>query len=77
MRPLSLYVHVPFCANICYYCACNKVITKDRARAAPYLQRLEQEIQLIACTWARSSVLNSCILAAARRRSSAMWNCAN
>ena len=47
--PLSLYVHVPFCANICYYCACNKVITKDRARAAPYLQRLEQEIQLIAC----------------------------
>ncbi len=48
-RPLSLYVHVPFCANICYYCACNKVITKDRARAQPYLQRLEQEIQLIAC----------------------------
>ncbi|MBA1200937.1 oxygen-independent coproporphyrinogen III oxidase [Pseudomonas capeferrum] len=48
-RPLSLYVHVPFCANICYYCACNKVITKDRARAQPYLQRLEQEIQSIAC----------------------------
>ncbi|MGF6109488.1 oxygen-independent coproporphyrinogen III oxidase [Pseudomonas sp. ADAK2] len=49
LRPLSLYVHVPFCANICYYCACNKVITKDRGRALPYLQRLEQEIQLIAC----------------------------
>ncbi|WP_327440084.1 oxygen-independent coproporphyrinogen III oxidase [Pseudomonas donghuensis] len=49
VRPLSIYVHVPFCANICYYCACNKVITKDRGRAAPYLQRLEQEIQLIAC----------------------------
>jgi len=49
VRPLSLYVHVPFCANICYYCACNKVITKDRARAQPYLQRLEQEIQQIAC----------------------------
>ncbi|NBA96182.1 oxygen-independent coproporphyrinogen III oxidase [Pseudomonas sp. R5(2019)] len=48
-RPLSLYVHVPFCANICYYCACNKVITKDRGRAQPYLQRLQQEIQLIAC----------------------------
>ena len=48
-RPLSLYVHVPFCANICYYCACNKVITKDRGRTQPYLQRLEQEIQLIAC----------------------------
>ena len=49
LRPLSLYVHIPFCANICYYCACNKVITKDRGRAVPYLQRLEQEIQLIAC----------------------------
>ncbi len=49
VRPLSLYVHVPFCANICYYCACNKVITKDRARAQPYLQRLEQEIRLLAC----------------------------
>ncbi|MGZ7456704.1 oxygen-independent coproporphyrinogen III oxidase [Pseudomonas sp. Ma2-10] len=49
LRPLSLYVHVPFCANICYYCTCNKVITKDRSRAQPYLQRLEQEIQLIAC----------------------------
>ena len=49
LRPLSLYLHVPFCANICYYCACNKVITKDRGRAQPYLQRLEQEIQLSAC----------------------------
>ncbi|MBC3362084.1 oxygen-independent coproporphyrinogen III oxidase [Pseudomonas sp. SWRI154] len=49
LKPLSLYVHVPFCANICYYCACNKVITKDRGRAHVYLQRLEQEIQLISC----------------------------
>ena len=49
LKPLSLYVHVPFCANICYYCACNKVITKDRGRAHAYLQRLEQEIQLIGC----------------------------
>jgi oxygen-independent coproporphyrinogen-3 oxidase len=47
LRPLSLYVHVPFCANICYYCACNKVITKDRGRALPYLERLEQEITQI------------------------------
>lgn len=46
-RPLSLYVHVPFCANICYYCACNKVITKDRGRALPYVERLEREIALI------------------------------
>lgn len=49
IRPLSLYVHIPFCANICYYCACNKVITKDRGRAQAYLQRLEHEIQMIAC----------------------------
>ncbi len=49
LRPLSLYVHLPFCAHICYYCACNKVITKDRGRAQLYLQRLEQEIQLLAC----------------------------
>ncbi|MDE1194092.1 MAG: oxygen-independent coproporphyrinogen III oxidase [Pseudomonas sp.] len=49
LRPLSLYVHIPFCANICYYCACNKVITKDRGRAHGYLQRLQQEIQMIAC----------------------------
>ena len=48
MRPLSLYVHVPFCANICYYCACNKVITKDRGRAQPYLESLAREIKQIA-----------------------------
>jgi oxygen-independent coproporphyrinogen-3 oxidase len=49
LRPLSLYVHIPFCANICYYCACSKVITKDRGRAQAYLRRLEQEIQMLAC----------------------------
>ena len=46
-RDLSLYVHVPFCANICYYCACNKVITKDRSRSQPYLQSLFREIELV------------------------------
>lgn len=48
-RPLSLYIHLPFCANVCYYCARNKVITKDRGRTLPYLERLEREIELIAC----------------------------
>lgn len=38
-------MHVPFCAHICYYCACNKVITKDRGRA--YLEKLEREIEII------------------------------
>lgn len=43
-RPLSLYVHLPFCGTICFYCACNKVVTKNRARAAPYLAALAREI---------------------------------
>ena len=45
-RPLSLYVHLPFCDTICYYCACNKIVTKDRARAIPYLQHLYKEIAM-------------------------------
>ena len=45
-KPLSLYVHLPFCASICYYCACNKVITKDHSRSAKYLDYLEKEIRL-------------------------------
>jgi oxygen-independent coproporphyrinogen-3 oxidase len=57
LRPLSLYVHVPFCANICYYCACNKVITKDRGRALPYVERLEKEIASIACHLDRQQVV--------------------
>ncbi len=45
-KPLSLYFHIPFCARVCFYCACNKVVTKDRSRAEPYLQRLFREIAL-------------------------------
>ncbi|HYA37933.1 MAG TPA: oxygen-independent coproporphyrinogen III oxidase [Candidatus Methylomirabilis sp.] len=45
-RPLSLYFHIPFCDTVCFYCACNKVVTKDRKRAAPYLGRLHREIAL-------------------------------
>src|SRR4051812_18382373 len=48
--PLSLYVHVPFCESVCYYCACNKVITKHHARAQPYLDALEKEIALVAAS---------------------------
>jgi oxygen-independent coproporphyrinogen-3 oxidase len=40
-------VHLPFCAHVCYYCACNKVITKDRGRAQPYLRALEHEMAII------------------------------
>ena len=45
-RPLSLYVHLPFCASICYYCACNKVITKDHGRSLKYVHYLEKELAL-------------------------------
>jgi oxygen-independent coproporphyrinogen III oxidase len=45
--PLSVYVHIPFCDSVCYYCACNKVITKHHERAGEYLDALEQEIDLI------------------------------
>ena len=45
-RDLSLYLHLPFCATVCYYCACNKIITKNRARAIPYLDSLQREIEL-------------------------------
>ena len=45
-RPLSLYVHIPFCNTICYYCACNKIITKDHSRSARYLEFLDKEIAL-------------------------------
>ncbi|WP_295645852.1 oxygen-independent coproporphyrinogen III oxidase [uncultured Methylibium sp.] len=44
--PLSIYVHVPFCESICYYCACNKVVTRHHEQAQPYLAALEREIAL-------------------------------
>ena len=47
-EPLSVYVHIPFCESVCYYCACNKVITKHHDRAAEYLDALESEIGLVA-----------------------------
>ncbi len=45
-RPLSLYFHIPFCNTICYYCACNKIITKDHGRSAKYLKYLAREIEM-------------------------------
>ncbi len=44
--PISLYMHVPFCDTICYYCACNKIITNNRAHAEAYLGRLIREMSL-------------------------------
>ncbi|MEQ6917765.1 oxygen-independent coproporphyrinogen III oxidase [Halomonas aquatica] len=45
-KPLSAYVHIPFCESLCYYCACNKIITHNRERAAEYLAWLKREIKL-------------------------------
>ena len=45
-QPLSLYFHIPFCSTICYYCACNKIITKDHGRSAKYLKYLARELAL-------------------------------
>ncbi len=44
--PLSLYIHIPFCNTICYYCGCNKIITKDTSRADQYLGYLKKEFAL-------------------------------
>ena len=46
-KPLSLYVHIPFCESLCYYCGCNKIITKHHERAAQYLDALETELSLV------------------------------
>ncbi len=48
-RPLSLYVHLPFCANSCYHCSRNRLVSKDRGRTSSYLQHLEKEIELLSC----------------------------
>jgi oxygen-independent coproporphyrinogen-3 oxidase len=43
-QPLSIYAHVPFCDTVCYYCACNKVVTRDHGRSAKYIKYLLQEV---------------------------------
>lgn len=45
-RPLSLYVHLPFCMELCYYCACNKKVTRNTQRAEVYLRHLDKEIEM-------------------------------
>ena len=45
-KPLSIYIHIPFCESLCYYCACNKIITQKTSRAVEYLEYLKQEIRL-------------------------------
>ena len=45
--PLSLYFHIPFCDTVCFYCGCNKIVTKHKSRALPYLEILEKEIEIV------------------------------
>ncbi len=47
-RPLSLYIHIPFCERLCTFCACNRLITRDHSVAAPYLDSLEAEAEQVA-----------------------------
>jgi len=55
LRPLSLYIHVPFCSSICYYCGCNKIIGKNKGQAEPYLALLFQEMAMQAALFSSAN----------------------
>ncbi len=56
--PLSLYFHIPFCDTVCFYCACNKIVTKNRNHAEPYLGNLCKEIAMQGDLFDTSRVVN-------------------
>ncbi|HJS38692.1 MAG TPA: oxygen-independent coproporphyrinogen III oxidase [Burkholderiales bacterium] len=47
-QPLSVYVHLPFCDTLCWYCGCNKIVTRDKSRSGQYIKYLEKEMALLA-----------------------------
>ena len=55
--PLSVYIHIPFCKSLCYYCACNKIITHKTERAVEYLEYLKREIAMQGALFDRSRKL--------------------
>jgi oxygen-independent coproporphyrinogen-3 oxidase len=57
-RPLSLYFHIPFCDTVCFYCACNKIVTKDRSKGGNYLSRLHKEIAMQGALFDRSRTVD-------------------
>lgn len=57
-RALSLYAHIPFCNTACFYCACNKIPTRDRSRSAPYLARLYHEMTMQSRLFDKSRVVD-------------------
>lgn len=56
--PLSLYFHIPFCDTVCFYCACNKIITKNRQHAVPYLQNMHKEIAMLGALFDKERVVD-------------------
>src|SRR5690606_7416092 len=56
-KPLSLYIHIPFCKSLCYYCACNKIITQKTHRAVEYLDYLKREIAMQSELFGRERIL--------------------
>lgn len=58
LKALSLYVHIPFCSHVCYYCGCNKVITKRKEKAEPYLETLFKEIEMRAAGYDKDRLID-------------------
>ncbi len=56
--PLSLYFHIPFCDTVCFYCACNKIITKNRNHAQPYLDNVYKELTLQGSLFDKQRIVN-------------------
>jgi len=56
--PLSLYFHIPFCDTVCFYCACNKIITNNRKHAVPYLENLCREVAMQGALFDQNRVVN-------------------
>ena len=57
VKPLSVYIHIPFCRSLCYYCACNKIVTHKTERAAEYLTYLKRELSLQAALFDQNRIL--------------------
>ena len=56
--PLSLYFHIPFCDTVCFYCACNKIITNNRKHSEPYLNNLFKEVEMQGHLFDKERVVN-------------------
>lgn len=66
-RPLSLYVHIPFCHKLCYFCGCNKIVTRQQHKADQYLDAPNKK-SFIALRCSPDAMSASCTGAAARQR---------